>query len=148
MLLMLERRTNMYNNILVPIDGSENSSKALDVAIEYSKLFNSKITVLSVTNENYYGVGTLPPEAYTKIDDTAKRIVSNAEKFVSSKGIEVKGIAQKGNAKQVIVEFANSRADLVIIGKSGTNTLDRFIMGSTTEYVVRNAKVQVLVVNA
>ncbi|MCH4165010.1 MAG: universal stress protein, partial [Lentilactobacillus diolivorans] len=58
-------------------------------------------------------------------------------------------LIKRGYPKSIIATDVptDENIDLIVMGKSGTGALDRLIMGSTTAYVVRNAHVQVLVVN-
>lgn len=139
----------MYKSILVPLDGSQNATKALDIAILYSKAFNSKVSILSVANNMSYGYEPMPAILYESFDNRAKKIVEVGKEYASERGVNVETFVKRGNPKQAIMEFAHNKGiDLIIIGKSGTNAFDRLVIGSTTADVVRNSDVHVLVVNA
>lgn len=63
----------MYKKILVPLDGSKNSIKALDTAIKMSKIFRAKIVVLSVVDNTKLGYEPLPTKLYEGLDSNAKK---------------------------------------------------------------------------
>ena len=139
----------MYKKILVPLDGSKNSIKALDTAIEMSKIFKAKIVVLSVVDNTKLGYEPLPTKLYEGLDSNAKKVVEYGRDSAWNQGLTINGMVEKGNPKQVIVDYAQKNSiDLIIIGRSGMNALNQLVIGSTTAYIVRNANIQVLVVNA
>ncbi|EEI18310.1 universal stress family protein [Lentilactobacillus buchneri ATCC 11577] len=139
----------MYKKILVPLDGSKNSIKALDTAIEMSKIFKAKIVVLFVVDDTKFGYETLPTEFYEGLDSNAKKVVEYSRDRARNQGLTINGVVEKGNPKQVIIDYAQKNSiDLIVIGKSGMNALNQLVIGSTTASIVRNANTQVLVVNA
>ncbi len=158
MIILLRKAKKMYENILVPLDGSSNSIQAEKEALKLAKKFNSKIILLSVISEAnlFLSVGTGPSTGSTAVPldwqksarAFAQSILSNGEKKAKNNNVEVKTITEEGPAKKVIADFPkNHKVDLVVIGKSGKDSIDRFLIGSTTSYVVRNSPVEVLVVN-
>ncbi|RRG02611.1 MAG: universal stress protein [Lactobacillus sp.] len=147
----------MYENILVPLDGSKNAQKALSVAIKLAKTFSSKLTLLSVIdNRNFSGnrsvVNTAPivtTDEITELSKYSDNVINAGLQVVKDNGLEAKTLIKRGYPKSIIATDVptDENIDLIVMGKSGTGALDRLIMGSTTAYVVRNAHVQVLVVN-
>lgn len=78
-----------------------------------------------------------------------KKVVEYGRDRAWNQGLTINGMVEKGNPKQVIVDYAQKNSiDLIIIGRSGMNSLNQLVIGSTTAYIVRNANIQVLVVNA
>lgn len=139
----------MYKNILVPLDGSVNSQKGLDVALEYSKVFHAEIIALSVVHHIKYDSDALSSDIYKGLSTNAHKIVESCRDQAWNQGVTIKGVVEDGNPKQRIVEFAKENdVDLIIMGKTGMNAFDRVILGSTTNHVVRESGTQVLVVNA
>lgn len=144
----------MYEHILVPLDGSRNSKQALEEAVKLAKQFKSKISLLTVINNTnfYYGTGAagMPPSMYDDHKQMAEKILADAKKYVETQGIAYEATADIGNPKNIIAHIYPDQhgIDLIVIGKSGVDALNRLLIGSTTAYVVRNAATKVLVVNA
>lgn len=145
----------MYKNILLPVDGSENSQRALKHAIELAKLSGSKLILAHVIDMN--GVFNYP-QATTS--STVKDLVSNFQKQSSiilnhaknqamDLGIDATTIQASGSVKEQIATTIPNEYDigLIVIGKTGRDALSRLVLGSTTAYVVRKAKANVTVVN-
>lgn len=141
----------MYQNILVPLDGSENAKQALAEAIKLAKNFNAQITLLTVVNEGtlFMTAGSVPNHYANELTHRAEMIEEEGKAAVKAAGLSVRTTILKGLPKNVITNFsADHDVDLIVIGKSGVDAFDRLLIGSTTACVVRNAKVKVLVVNA
>lgn len=141
----------MYQNILVPLDGSENAKQALKEAIAIAKNFGSQITLLTVVNEGSFFItaGNVPYNYSEELVKRAQAIEDEGQAMVQAAGVPVNATLLKGIPKNLIANFSDDHdIDLIVIGKSGADALDRLLIGSTTAYVVRNAKVKVLVVNA
>ncbi|KRL23138.1 universal stress protein [Lentilactobacillus kisonensis] len=148
-LTFLEGAFTMYENILVPLDGSANANKALDVAVEFCKVFHAKVTALSVIHHIKDDSDALSSDIYKGLSTKAHKIVESCRDQAWNQGVTINGVVEDGNPKQKIVEFAKENdIDLIIMGKTGMNAFDRMILGSTTNHVVRESGTQVLVVNA
>ncbi|MCH5461191.1 universal stress protein [Lactobacillus sp. LC28-10] len=140
----------MFSHILVPLDGSDNSMSALNVAIKISRYFGSKITLMAVVDEARMtlAAGNVPMDIQSELRQHAREVIAAGKKTTEAAGIDAETVIDHGSPKNVIVETANKKDfDLIVIGKSGADALNRILIGSTTAYVVRHANVQVLVVN-
>nr|WP_283805073.1 universal stress protein [Lentilactobacillus rapi] len=82
--------------------------------------------------------------------NVANNIIEEAKKYVDSQGVKFETAVDIGNPKNIIAHIYPDQhdIDLIVIGKSGVDALNRVLIGSTTAYVVRNATTKVLVVNA
>lgn len=144
----------MYENILVPLDGSKNSEQALQEAVKLAKQFGSKLNLITVINNTnfYYGTGGtgLPANMYDDQKEVAGKIIDEAKKYADSQGVKYETAVDIGNPKNIIAHIYPDQhdIDLIVIGKSGVDALNRLLIGSTTAYVVRNATTKVLVVNS
>ncbi|WP_283678310.1 universal stress protein [Lentilactobacillus sp. Marseille-Q4993] len=142
----------MFKKILVPMDGSERSKEALDMAIDLALQFKSEIHIVSVVNEaGIYFMSGRPGVTANFLEEqreAASKIVEDAKTYAGMKGVTATTEVTKGMAKQVIAEdyTRENGYDLIVIGKSGADAINRIMMGSTTAYVVRNAKTSVFVV--
>ncbi|EHO51657.1 universal stress family protein [Lentilactobacillus kisonensis DSM 19906 = JCM 15041] len=85
---------------------------------------------------------------YEGLTARAHHVLEGSKDQAQNQGITVEGTAKNGSPKHMIVKFAKvNNYDLIVLGKSGTNAINRFILGSTSEYVARNANAHVLVVS-
>ncbi|MSE22160.1 universal stress protein, partial [Lactobacillus parabuchneri] len=135
----------MYDNILVPLDGSRNAQQALEEACKLAKQFDSKLSLVTVINNTnfYYGAGAagMPPSMYDDQHKVAENIIDEAKKYVDSQGVKYETAIDIGNPKNIIAHVYPDEhdVDLIVIGKSGVDAINRLLIGSTTAFVVRNA---------
>ena len=158
-LIITKVRTLIYKNILLPIDGSENSKRASEHAISIADLNNGNITVLFVVEPNYPRLPILPlstlpsPDEnyFEELRDEGQEIINEFEKQLDQKGnknVQINTSIKEGKAYIEILDSINrGNFDLVIIGASGRHSaLERFTIGSVTERVIREAQVPVMVI--
>ena len=154
----------VFHKILVPLDGSEHSDRAMEAALQIAKRFHSSITLLHVysvtvtpvvipepTTLNPTGVPIATSAEVSKMVDAArdagKEILTSGEQKVKEKKVEVEAILKEGNSSQEIVKTAKEgQFDLIVIGARGIHRIRDLLMGSVTEAVVKNAPCPVLVV--
>ena len=138
--------------ILVPIDFSELSLKALETASALGKLMDVKITplhayipVADIDGLYYMGMVLGSHTNFTDIEPVIKdRLTQVAEERVD-KSLLTKPLISVGNAPQAIVEEAKN-FDLVIMSTHGRTGFSRFLLGSVSEKVLRIAHTPVLIV--
>ncbi len=135
--------------ILVPIDGSPNSIRGLEKAIEFANNDNSSITILHIA--------TLPPVhviGHSK-DKVKKSLAKKSQKFI--KDAEDRCINQSipfttklvygSDPAYDIEQFAKKyKHDLIVIGAKGKSTLKRLFLGSVSSYIVETARAPVIVI--
>lgn len=154
----------MFQKILVPLDGSEHSRRALETAVKLAKSFRSKITLLHVysvtvtpvvipepTTLNPTGVPIATSAEVSRMVDAArdagKRFLVEEEQRVIAEGLEVDTALKEGNSVQEILKTAREgHYDLIVIGARGISRIRELLMGSVTEGVIKNAPCPVLVV--
>ena len=136
--------------ILVPIDFSESSSKALRYALAFAKQFDAQIHCLH-TVEIPYGTGegaiVIESDAFQKKLHEKSKAQMTA--FLRDHGAAASQecAIRSGTAYREIVDASEDRdIDLIIMGTHGRSAVGRFLLGSTTERVVRHAHCPVLVV--
>ena len=142
-----------YQNILVPVDGSETSYAAVAQAAELAKAFGGKITVVQVLALDPYiaaeyisatQTNDLIERARTSV---LKTLEEAAAKF-SDLGIPVEAKLLEGQVvhRKIIREAETSKADLIVIGSHGRTGLKRLFLGSVAQSVLGEAHIPVLVV--
>lgn len=137
----------MYDHVLLPTDGSDAADRAVGEAIELAGIHGATLHVLHALD-----VGEMPPGLDESAEsafeqrgrDAVEEVVARAEEA----GIDdVRGSLVRGQAHEVIVSYAEDNdVDLIVVGTHGRTGLDRLIMGSVTEKVVRLAPMPVLAV--
>lgn len=144
----------MYKKILVPIDGSDTSTRGLTEAMKLAKDQSAKIRLIHVVNElmivsSYEGT-IYSGELIQALRDGGQKVLDKAKAQVAAAGIQVEAElleAHGGQAGHTIIKDAeHSHADIIVLGTHGRRGLSRLVMGSDAEQVVRQAKVPVLLV--
>mgnify|MGYP002761347320 FL=1 len=136
----------MYDTILVPTDGSDQSDAALDHALELSGPHDSEVHVLYVADTNRDSLTTQRGEVVDALEQEGDRVVSEALDRVAA-GVDVVDAVETGDPVETILDYADAvDADLVVMGTHGRRGLDRYLLGSTTERVVRLASVPILTI--
>jgi len=141
----------MYERILVPMDGSKNAHAALVEAIKLAQKLGSELFIVSVASDQtyaHYGA-EFGSEIMTHFKDSASTFLESAVDEVKAAGVPVKTDFKVGLPKPTIATVLPQElhTTLTVIGRSGVHGLGKAIMGSTTNYVVQNAKTSVLVVD-
>jgi nucleotide-binding universal stress UspA family protein len=153
----------MYKKILLPIDGSENSKRASQHAIDLADINNSEIIVLFVLEPYYPGtpilpISTLPsPDEnyYAELRKEGKKIINDFKEELEKnqckgkcKNVHITTLIKEGKAHiEILKTMDEENVDLVVMGASGRHsTLDRTLLGSITEKVIREAKHPVIVI--
>lgn len=139
----------VYNTILVPVDGSDAAYRAFREAVLIAKRNDSELIVLNVLDDFVrFGNPDASMRLYDDMREDAMNVLDAYKTEAAELGAEkVKLEIIKGDARYGIVEFAeNAKADLVVVGATGKGAIERAMMGSVSEYVVRNVKSHVLVI--
>ncbi len=143
----------MYQRILVPIDGSATSERALDEAIKFAQQQNSRIELVHVLediwyfdNENYLNYA----ELVQTMRYSGEKILAQAQNKFLQAGVmvDIRLLEAQGErvANVIINEAKNSLADLIFIGTHGRSGFSRMLMGSIAEGVVRMAHIPILLI--
>jgi len=154
--------TDMFENILVPLDGSEPSNHALELAVSIAEKYGSKVTLIAVVPRVVLpvfpdeGFGTAPVTAakdMARYQDKMKEIYENVLKEAREKvskehpGIELETTLKEGRPSATIVETAEEGdVDLIVIGSRGVGGITGWILGSTSRRVVDTCTKPILIV--
>lgn len=141
-----------FKNILVPVDGSRFSSRALREAIKVAKRESGRIILLGVVElpvagfEGYQEF-SVNIELEEQFSLRMKQILEQEAETLKKEGISVDTVVRTGNPADEIVSLARSeKADLVVMTTHGRRGFMRFMLGSVAEKVVRTSPCSVLVV--
>ncbi|MDO8692244.1 MAG: universal stress protein [Dehalococcoidia bacterium] len=139
----------MFKKILVPLDGSVGSERALKTAIDLGEKYDACLCVLSVEEHLPVYAATVGEvqEAKQEQDNYFKKIQDEATETAQSHGVSVEREILAGHAAETIVRYAGEGGfDLVVIGTHGHSLIRRFLLGGTAEKVAAHAPCGVLVV--
>jgi nucleotide-binding universal stress UspA family protein len=145
----------VYQNILVPVDGSVTATRGLKEAIRIAKSHNARLRLLHVVNEIILIASDPQPALFTNslldsLRDGGKAILKSAEGLVREQGLAAEAVLLETwgrHAADLIIEQAEQwPADLIVMGTHGRRGLRRLVLGSDAELVLRTANVPVLLV--
>ncbi len=142
--------SDLYRNIVIATDGSENTRRAISYGIEMAKLSGATVHALHIVNtqstiSESWTAGK--EEIYKIMRGDGEKVVSKVKEIGENSGVEIRGVLLDGNPSDEIINFAeNNNMDLIVMGTLGKTGLEKFLMGSVAEKVVRGSKVPVMVV--
>jgi nucleotide-binding universal stress UspA family protein len=130
----------VYKKILVPIDGSAHSTRALQEASEIAKMTDGTITLLTVQPHR-------PVISPSKQSETVQSIVlAEGRRFVEAGGVVADTLLLGGNVVDQIVKTAREgNFDLIVIGARGLSRFEEIVLGSVSHGVVEKAPCPVIV---
>lgn len=138
---------SLYMKILVPIDGSEYSNKALLQACELARTYKSNVTTIYVI-EKSIPINFLDRKEYLNIlRNFGKKIQKKAQETAVTKGIDVHQVTKEGNVVNEITKYAkNEKINLIVVGNKGLGLTARFFLGSVSNKLANNSPCSVLIV--
>ena len=139
----------LIKRIMVPIDFSDYSKRALKYAVDFAKQFNSKMFLIYVVEPIIYpadfSMGQVAiPSADLDMQSRASEELMNLAKTIGS-GLHVETIIKTGKPFIEIIDTAKEKdVDLIIMATHGHTGVEHLLFGSTAEKVVRKAPCPVL----
>jgi nucleotide-binding universal stress UspA family protein len=143
----------MYKRILVAVDGSEPSLKALKHAVELAKKHKSEIIVISVVEELKLPFGA---EYRLWANKSHQELIRNSIESLNEElsnirekepGIVIDAEIIEGKPSDKIISFSEAEnVDLIVMGKKGTGLIEGLVMGSVTQKVINQSRISVIVV--
>ncbi|NHN60294.1 MULTISPECIES: universal stress protein [Halorussus] len=140
----------MYDRILVPTDGSDQPS-VVRHALNVAELAGATVHALYVVDEK--ALDYQPSESGRKETREARReegeaAVADISEAAEERGLDAVTAIEEGSPAETVVDYADEvDAEMVVMGTRGRSGVDRYVLGSVTEQVVRSSEVPVLTVN-
>jgi nucleotide-binding universal stress UspA family protein len=143
----------MFTHVLVPVDGSSASLRAVEKAAGLARAFGSKLTLLNVIDVYpFVGIGADyafgQAEYLTAATANANQALAKAEAAIAQAGVACDRKVVEGHVvhQGILDSAASLGCDLIVMGSHGRHGLDKLLLGSTTQRVLGNSSVPVLVV--
>jgi nucleotide-binding universal stress UspA family protein len=142
----------VFTNILIAIDGSDASQRALVRAVDEAKIWNAKLHVLYVVETGLFS--SLPSDntveiMYRVLEKEGTTVLERAKIYAADKGITVTTHIKQGHAGSEVIALADQEnADLIVVGSHGKSQADRLLIGSVSTFVVSHSKVTTMVVRS
>ncbi|WP_435157694.1 universal stress protein [Haladaptatus sp. DFWS20] len=137
----------MYDRILLPTDGSEATDRAIEQALDLAKTYDARLYAISVVDQT-----AVPPDVradilYEELQRECERALNDIEKKATDAGIDVRTSIPRGTPYRAILDFAEDHdIDLIVMGTHGRRGIDRYLLGSVTEKIVRLSEKPILTV--
>ena len=140
----------MFSKLLVPVDGSENSVRALEAAIFLSKKIDAYVTVMHVMEK--------PPTVYIhpqkELEELlqnyrreAEQILEKCEEIGNRNGVELKKVSIEGDVASKIIRFAEKEVfDMIVMGHRGSGRFKEMVLGSVSKKVLNQTNRSVLII--
>lgn len=145
----------MFERILVAVDGSEGSKKALRLASNLQQTCGSELLILTVFRHHSLleaSMSMVRPDEPESLDDSmrayAKQVAEEAKTIAAEVGASnVRAFVKAGQPARTIVKFSEEhKADLIIVGSRGQGDVQGFLLGSVSHKVTSLASIPVMVV--
>jgi nucleotide-binding universal stress UspA family protein len=140
----------MVRKILVAVDGSEPAGHALAKAIEEAKVWGAELHAIYVVESGLFS--SLPMDntleiMYSLLQKEGEDILNESQEKAEAAGVSLNTHIRQGHAGSEIIDLAEELAvDLILIGSHGKSEVDRLLLGSVTDYVVRHSSITTTVV--
>jgi nucleotide-binding universal stress UspA family protein len=144
----------MYRRILVPVDGSNASMIGLRQALALAKDQNARVRILNVVDESVMipmmeAAGTtVYTDVIGSLRDEGQNVLAKAHLLAEKQGVRAEMAQIESRARPVseiiLADARRSKADLIVMGTHGRRGLNRLLLGSDAERVLRDSPIPVL----
>jgi nucleotide-binding universal stress UspA family protein len=145
----------VFTNILIALDGSEVSQRALIEAVDQARIWNAKLQAVYIAATIVVDSLSMDPtfrmnntfEMERILEKEGEAVLESAKKYCAEKGIILITHMKYGDAGREIMSLAEQeKFDLIVIGSHGKSDLDRLLIGSVSSFVVTHNNVTTMVV--
>ncbi|BBB91399.1 MAG TPA: universal stress protein [Methylomusa anaerophila] len=142
-----------FQRILLPVDGSANSQRALAYAVYLAELCQAAVGILHVVNlsQAISAIGQvdtggyIPGQVLEDLKEGGRQILDKAVQQLPAT-VAAQGFLEIGTPPEVIVTFANKHGyDLIVMGSRGRSAIKGLLLGSVSSYVLHHAACPVMV---
>jgi nucleotide-binding universal stress UspA family protein len=136
------------SKILVPLDGSKNSIRGLEMAITLARNCKATITgiysIYAPPHSEFRGVGSVEKSLNVQV----KKFMEEAKVLAAKNGIVFNEKIIRGEIGYNIIKFAHGKSnfDMIVIGSRGRSSTKEMFFGSISNYVIHTSKIPVVIV--
>lgn len=140
----------MFTKILVPVDGSDNSYRALDAALFFSEKLGSKVAVVHVM-EDVPILHIQSEKLLTELLEDYKKqlelILAKSSEIARKKGLTIQTKLLQGNPGSTILDFCEKeKYDIIIMGSRGLGKFKELVLGSVSSKIVHHSRSAVMLI--
>lgn len=139
-----------YKNIIVAVDGSKEAEYAFKKAIAVANRNESTLNLVNIIDtRSFAAIEAYDRSIQERAQEFAEELLEGYKKEAEAAGVKnVNSLIEYGSPKTIITREVSKKveADLIICGATGLNAVERFLIGSVSENIVRSSKCDVLVV--
>lgn len=142
----------VFTNILVAVDGSQASDRAIERAVDEAKVWNAKLHAVYVVETGLFT--SLPSDntieiLYRVLENEGNTVLENAKKIAAKSGVTLVPHIKQGHAGTEILALAQQeKVDLIVAGSHGKSQTDRLLIGSVSSYIIAHSNVTTMVVRS
>ncbi|MGB9987677.1 universal stress protein [Salarchaeum japonicum] len=140
----------LYDRVLVPTDGSAETRRAVEHAVSLAAEHDATLHAVYVVNTATFaslGAETTTEGVSDLLADEGEDALDAVAEVASEAGVPVERVLLNGTPSREIVRYAEDNdIDLIVMGTHGRGGIDRLLLGSVAEKVVRSSQVPVLTV--
>jgi|SRR5687767_4065051 len=140
----------MFTKILVPVDGSDNSYRALDAALFFSDKLGSKVAAVHVMEDIpvlHIQSEKLLRELLEDYKNREQLILTKSSEIARKKGLAIDTILLRGNPSSIILDFCEKeKYDVIVMGSRGLGKFKELILGSVSNKIVHHSRSPVVLI--
>ena len=137
----------MYDRILLPSDAGDASGRAVDQAVGLARETGAELHLLFVVEEVPHAPEMVEQSVEEQLRSVGEDVLAGVRDRADRAGLSVESTVREGVPHVAIVDYADEvGVDVIVMGTHGRSGLNRYLLGSVTERVVRTADVPVLTV--
>lgn len=141
-----------YEEVLVPTDGSEYAEMSVDHGLAVAEAADARVHAVNVVDLGSMTASvpyTLPDDVIVRMEADGETETEQVASRARERGLDAVTDVRRGAAARTLLDYVDQEdIDLVSMGTAGRTGLDRYLLGSTTEQLVRRSDAPVLAVNA
>ena len=138
-----------YQQILVPVDGSQNATLAFKRALTVAQNYHAQLHLVNVIDPRIFqNLAGNDQSTVDQITSNSKELLDKYQQLAQKKRINTDYSIEYGSPKTIIAHKMTKRwnIDLIIMGANGLTTVERVLMGSVASYVSRTAPCDTLLI--
>jgi len=130
----------MFENIMVPSDGSKHSDKAVDLAIEIAKKFNSKVNAVYVLDDN-------TSFSYDILEDEGNEILRKISEKGKKEGVMItEHLITADPLRDMKIIAERTKSDSIVINPLGKDNSENIMIGSIADRIIKTFKIPIVLV--